>query len=197
MRSHLSKARSRGSKTVLALASAFVCALLSINAATSAEVAASLPAGFQESVALAGLNHPSAVQFSPDGRIFVAEKSGVIKVFDDLSDPTPTTFADLRTNVYNFYITSLSPVPKSATEDLTLRIAATVRDAQTDLIKKNTKLYLDGEAILQGAFSYNQDTNSLTYTSERLSIGKHTLKVEARDPAANVAARTWSFKIIR
>jgi hypothetical protein len=25
------------------------------------------------------------------------------KVFDDLTDPTPTIFADLRTNVYNFW----------------------------------------------------------------------------------------------
>jgi glucose/arabinose dehydrogenase len=33
----------------------------------------------------------------------VAEKSGLIKVFDDLSDPTPTLFADLSTNVYNFW----------------------------------------------------------------------------------------------
>jgi glucose/arabinose dehydrogenase/PKD repeat protein len=31
----------------------------------------------------------------------VAEKRGLIKVFDGLSDTTPTTFADLRTNVYN------------------------------------------------------------------------------------------------
>ena len=43
------------------------------------------------------------VRFSPDGRVFVAEKSGLIKVFDNLSDTTPTTFADLRTNVYNFW----------------------------------------------------------------------------------------------
>ena len=31
-----------------------------------------------------------------DGRVFVAEKSGIIKVFDNLSDPTPTTFTDLH-----------------------------------------------------------------------------------------------------
>ncbi len=63
----------------------------------------SIPAGFQETVALAGLDHPMAVEFAADGRIFVAEKRGVIKVFDSLTDTTPTIFADLRTQVYNFW----------------------------------------------------------------------------------------------
>ena len=35
--------------------------------------------------------------------MFVAEKSGVIKVFDNLTDTTPTVFADLRTQVHNFW----------------------------------------------------------------------------------------------
>ncbi|HEY6777254.1 MAG TPA: PQQ-dependent sugar dehydrogenase [Thermoleophilaceae bacterium] len=39
----------------------------------------------------------------PDGRVFVAEKSGLIKVFDSLSDPQPDLFADLRTQVHNFW----------------------------------------------------------------------------------------------
>ncbi len=38
-----------------------------------------------------------------DGRVFVAEKSGIIKVFDDLNDPSPDLFADLRTNVHNHW----------------------------------------------------------------------------------------------
>ena len=33
----------------------------------------------------------------------MAEKSGLIKVFDNLADTTPTVFADLRTNVHNFW----------------------------------------------------------------------------------------------
>src|SRR5205823_2996584 len=61
------------------------------------------PVGFRDEIALTGLTNPTAVRFSPDGRIFVAEKSGLIKVFDSLSDPSPKTFADLRTNVHNFW----------------------------------------------------------------------------------------------
>jgi uncharacterized repeat protein (TIGR01451 family) len=62
-----------------------------------------LPSGFQETTVFTGLTNPTAIQFASDGRVFVAEKRGVVKVFDNLSDTTPTVFADLRTNVYNFW----------------------------------------------------------------------------------------------
>jgi glucose/arabinose dehydrogenase len=65
--------------------------------------AATLPAGFQERTVFSGLTNPSAVRFAADGRVFVAEKSGLVKVFTNLSDTTPTTFADLRTQVHNFW----------------------------------------------------------------------------------------------
>jgi glucose/arabinose dehydrogenase len=71
--------------------------------AAPADAVGTLPTGFQEEVAFSGLTNPTNVEFSQDGRVFIAEKSGLIKVFDGLSDTTPTTFADLRTNVYNFW----------------------------------------------------------------------------------------------
>ncbi|MBP2331193.1 glucose/arabinose dehydrogenase [Kibdelosporangium banguiense] len=69
--------------------------------ATAAQQAAALPAGFTEQTIFANLDQPMSVDFSEDGRVFVAEKSGIIKVFDGLGDSTPTVFADLRTKVYN------------------------------------------------------------------------------------------------
>ena len=59
--------------------------------------------GFQETVAFSGLTRPTSVRFSPDGRVFVAEKSGLIKVFDSLSDTTATVVADLRTEVHDYW----------------------------------------------------------------------------------------------
>ena len=59
--------------------------------------------GFQDTIAFNNLTQPTVVRFSPDGRVFVAEKSGLIKVFDGLGDTTPTTFADLRTEVHNYW----------------------------------------------------------------------------------------------
>ena len=79
-----------------------LCQLNSEGQTCHADVAFTTKApGFQEEVALEGLELPTAVRFAADGRVFVAEKSGIIKVFDSLNDPTPATFADLRTRVYN------------------------------------------------------------------------------------------------
>jgi glucose/arabinose dehydrogenase len=77
--------------------------LAALVAATAPAARAATPPGFQESVAFSGLSNPTVVRFAPDGRVFVAEKRGVIKVFDSLTDATPTTFADLNVNVYNFW----------------------------------------------------------------------------------------------
>ncbi len=77
--------------------------LLALLPPVEANAAATLPSGFKESTVFSGLTNPTTVQFAKDGKVFVAEKGGLIKVFDDLSDTTPTTFADLRTNVYNFW----------------------------------------------------------------------------------------------
>jgi PKD repeat protein len=72
-------------------------------AAASAAAAATLPSGFQESIVFSGLTLPTAVRFASDGRVFVAEKSGLIQVFDSLSDTSPTTFADLRSEVDDYW----------------------------------------------------------------------------------------------
>ncbi|HZN04475.1 MAG TPA: PQQ-dependent sugar dehydrogenase, partial [Candidatus Polarisedimenticolia bacterium] len=91
----------RLSTTILILAAAL--------AASASRDAFALPANFTESVAFSGLNLPIAVRFSPDGRVFVAEKSGNIKVFDGLSDATatmvvgPGTSYDLRPKVHDFW----------------------------------------------------------------------------------------------
>jgi hypothetical protein len=65
--------------------------------------ASTLPTGFRDSVALSGLVNPTVLQFAPDGRIFVGQKNGVIKVFDSLSDTSPVTFADLSPKVDDYW----------------------------------------------------------------------------------------------
>ncbi|MFI9815063.1 PQQ-dependent sugar dehydrogenase [Saccharothrix variisporea] len=65
--------------------------------------AAVLPPNFSDQVVFSGLTNPTAVRFAADGRVFVAQKNGVIKVFDNLADTTPTTFADLSASVHDFW----------------------------------------------------------------------------------------------
>src|SRR5262245_49789716 len=55
--------------------------------------AATFAAGFSEEVYFTGLRAPTTVRFGPDGRVFVAEKSGLVKVFASLTDTTPDLFA--------------------------------------------------------------------------------------------------------
>jgi glucose/arabinose dehydrogenase len=68
-----------------------------------ADSGATVPPGFQDEVLLTGLDHPMAVVFAPNGNVFVAEKRGVIKFYSSITDPTPTVFADLNTNVHNYW----------------------------------------------------------------------------------------------
>ena len=66
-----------------------------------------VPSGFTDS-AITGpdtLGEPTAVQFVPGvstGRFFVAEKSGLVKMFDGPGDGTPDTIIDLADKVQNF-----------------------------------------------------------------------------------------------
>jgi len=62
-----------------------------------------LPSDFVDEAVFGGLTEPTQVEFASDGRVFVAEKSGLIKVFSNLADTTPSVFADLRTKVHNFW----------------------------------------------------------------------------------------------
>ena len=62
-----------------------------------------MPPNFQDTTIFSGLTQPTVVKFAPDGRVFVAEKSGLIKVFASLTATTPTIFADLRPQVQDYW----------------------------------------------------------------------------------------------
>jgi glucose/arabinose dehydrogenase len=83
----------------LFMAALAACALFC--AAEPAAAAPELPSGFHDSIVLSEVAEPTTIRFSPDGRIFVATKSGQILVYDDPGDTSPELFADLRTEVYD------------------------------------------------------------------------------------------------
>ncbi|MBJ7452188.1 MAG: PQQ-dependent sugar dehydrogenase, partial [Blastococcus sp.] len=88
----------------LSAAAALVTAMaLLLGLATTARGATQLPPGFSETTVIEGLTFPTVTRFASDGRVFVAEKSGLIKVYDDIGDTTPTVFADLRSKVHDFW----------------------------------------------------------------------------------------------
>ena len=80
-----------------------VGAALVLQARPSVAAASTLPTGFRDSVVMSGLTNPTVLQFAPDGRIFVGQKNGVIKVFQSLTDTNPVTFADLSSKVDDYW----------------------------------------------------------------------------------------------
>jgi glucose/arabinose dehydrogenase len=100
---HRTPRRRRAPSIVLSLLVVLASGILTAAISSPAQAVTTLPPGFQEKIVFSGLTNPTAVRFAPDGRVFVAEKRGVIKVFDSLTDTSPDVFADLNANVYNFW----------------------------------------------------------------------------------------------
>jgi uncharacterized protein (TIGR03435 family) len=62
----------------------FRCAVLAIAALCASPVTAATPrAGFVSATVASGLSRPTAMAFAPDGRIFVAEQDGALRVIKD------------------------------------------------------------------------------------------------------------------
>ena len=115
------KAARHGRRVVLAVVVSAILGALAVPAGASA---ATYPPGFTETTVFSGLTNPTAVRFAPDGRVFVAEKSGLIKVFDTLSRHDADVFADLRTQVHNFWdrgLLGLALDPNFPTQPVRLR----------------------------------------------------------------------------
>ena len=80
-----------------------LCTALITQSRLGPATASTLPTGFRDSVVLSGLTNPTVLQFASDGRIFVGQKNGVIKVFQSLTDTNPITVADLSGRVQDFW----------------------------------------------------------------------------------------------
>src|SRR5918998_2166066 len=76
------------------LASVGTLLVLSIG---PAQGAATLPSGFTDSQVVSGLTNPTDIEFAPDGRLFVAEQAGKVRIAKP--DGTLTTFLDISPKV--------------------------------------------------------------------------------------------------
>ncbi len=64
---------------------------------------AATPPDFVDEAVFTGLSNPTNIEFAANGKVFIAEKSGIVKVYDSVTDATPDTFADLRSNVHDYW----------------------------------------------------------------------------------------------
>ena len=53
--------------------------------------AATVPSGFTETLVAGGLSAPTAMQFAPDGRLFVCEQGGTLRVIENGALPPPNS----------------------------------------------------------------------------------------------------------
>ena len=97
------RARGRARRRLVALTMVGVAVTAALVVQQTAPADAAVPPGFAEVTAFSGLNQPTNVRFAPDGKVFVAEKRGIIQMYDSLGDTTATTLIDLRTEVHNFW----------------------------------------------------------------------------------------------
>ena len=90
-------ARTTFTRLALALALATLLTLAGSLTAGRA-LAAAYPTGFEERVIASGFNTPVGVAWAPDGRLFVIEKDGLLRVVPP-GGSTPTTILDISNRV--------------------------------------------------------------------------------------------------
>jgi len=73
------------------------CTVSILVSASAAAAAANLPVGFSETVIAAGLSNPTAMEFAPDGRLFVCEQGGALRVINS-TGLLPTPFLTVPTD---------------------------------------------------------------------------------------------------
>lgn len=97
-------ARRAGSRLVgVTLISVLAASLLSVVVTPTAVADGAIPDGFTDELVRGGLNQPTAAVFAPNGRLFIGEKSGIVKTYDSISDVSPTTTTDLRPKVMDYW----------------------------------------------------------------------------------------------
>jgi glucose/arabinose dehydrogenase len=93
-----------GARALISLiATSVLLAAITLPVVSERAGASTLPEGFTDTVVWSGRTLPTNLAFAPNGKVFLAEKSGRIWVYDNTADTSATLFKDLSTNVFNFW----------------------------------------------------------------------------------------------
>ncbi|HYH58507.1 MAG TPA: PQQ-dependent sugar dehydrogenase [Thermoleophilaceae bacterium] len=76
--------------------------LCGIAAPAAAPAAPTLPSGFEQLVLASGIGVPTAIDWAPDGRMFVAEKPGLVRVVNPGTAPETSLVLDLSRRVNGY-----------------------------------------------------------------------------------------------
>lgn len=96
------QASRRTAAVLLGLAVAGVTGLGPLTASPEeTQAATTLRSDLRTTVLLSSLSNPVAARVAPDGRIFTADKVGVLRVYDDPGDTTPRVVLDIKTETHS------------------------------------------------------------------------------------------------
>ena len=96
MRLSLARAAAAFGFAGIALLVAWIATPIGVPAA----VAATLPTGYEERTVVSGLTAPTAVDWAPDGRMFVAEKAGRVRVVTAAGALVTAPLLDISAHVH-------------------------------------------------------------------------------------------------
>lgn len=135
------------------IAAAAIAITIHVSLSASAQ-AATLPPGFAETLVTSGLVDPTAMAFAPDGRLFVCQQAGQLRVIDHgVLLPTPFVMVtvdangergllgvafdpDFSTNQYVYvYYTTPSPAVHNRVSRFTADGNAAVPDSETVILE--------------------------------------------------------------
>lgn len=116
--------------------------------------------------------------------------------FIDITTPTPPPPPPPPDNTKPT-VTKPSPRPRARVLDRTPVISATVKDNVTNLAEANITLIVAGKRVPATKFVYNRVSDRLVYRAPKMTLGKKTVRIVARDASGNVGSGAWYFTIVR
>jgi glucose/arabinose dehydrogenase len=117
-------------------------AILAAGIASSAALA--LPAGFVKTEVMRDLTEPMKVVFAKDGRVFVAEGVGKIKVYNNVYDTQPTIILDIGSVGFWHYVWSIALHPNFPNTPHLYMIHTTPRGKNSHAVRR---FILNGNTI--------------------------------------------------
>jgi glucose/arabinose dehydrogenase len=175
-----------------------VLAMTALLAPSPAAVAATLPAGFTEVTFASGLSNPTAMQFAPDGRLFVCEQGGTLRVVKN-GTLLPTPFVSLAVEQMGERgLLGVAFDPNFAVNQY-VYVYYTVNDGGGNAHNRIARFTANGDVALAGSQLNLIELDSLTggniHNGGALSFGADgTLYVAVGDNANSANAQSLSTR---
>lgn len=126
-----------------------VAALVTVG--SSYALAATLPPGFSDVTVAGGLNQPIAMEFAPDGRIFVTEKQGSVRIIKD-GALLPTPFLNLPvTSNLERGLLGITLDPQFATSNLVYAYYSTASTTVKNRVSRFTASSTEPDVVMSGS----------------------------------------------